>query len=155
MIRFYAAIISSFFMLMPNHTLAQANSLEKEVGQAIDTLLEALGKQDIDTLEDLFTNDAILIVARKRDGKFTNTVQRAEQWLQGMRENPEAPFEEKLANIEITIDGGELAYLRADFEIVRDGKVISHGVDLFTLLRSGDGWKVAAISYTNFLGGKQ
>jgi ketosteroid isomerase-like protein len=155
MFRFYAVLILSFFWIIPTQTSAQDTTLSKEVHRTIENLLEALGNHDFDTLEDLFTNNAILIVARQRDGKFRNTVQTAEEWLQGMRENPGARFEEKLANIEITIDGGELAYLRADFEIVRDGKVVSHGVDLFTLLRSGDGWKVAAISYTNFPGGKR
>ncbi len=102
-----------------------------------ETLLEALGEQDIDTLEDFFTNDAVLIVARQRDGRFRNTVQTAKDWLHGMRQNPGIPFEERLANIETTVDGEQLAYLRADFEIVREGKVVSHGVDVFTLLRDG------------------
>ena len=70
-----------------------------------------------------------------------------------MKNNPEdTPFEERLSNIEVTIDSGELAYLRADFEIVQGGKVISYGVDLFTLLRMGDAWKIATISYTNLPG---
>jgi hypothetical protein len=154
MIRFYAVLILSLFWVIPIHSSAQGNPLEKEVNTAIDTLLEALGKHDIDTLEELFTNHAVLIVARQRDGNFVNTVQTAEEWLQEMRKNPGAPFEERLANIEITIDGGELAYLRADFEIVREGKVISHGVDVFTLLRDRNRWRVASISYTNFPGKK-
>ncbi len=155
MIRFYAPLILMLLTAIPKATLAQDNPLQKEVNRTIETLLKALGEQDINTLEDLFTNDAVLIVARQRDGQFRNTVQTAKDWLQGMRQNPGAPFEERLANIEITVDGEQLAYLRADFEIVREGKVVSHGVDLFTLLRDGRRWKVAVISYTNFPGGKR
>ncbi len=67
-----------------------------------------------------------------------------------MKSNTEAPqFEERISNVEVTIDSGELAYLRADFEIVREGKVVTYGVDVFTLLRIGDEWKIATISYTN------
>ena len=76
----------------------------------------------------------------------------ADKWLEKMRNNPSpAPFEERLSNVEITIDSGELAYLRADFEIVQEGKVVSYGADVFTLLRSGDEWKIAALAYTNLL----
>jgi len=155
MTRIYAVLVLSIFFVLPNHTSAQGTPLEKEVRTTIETLLQALGTQDIDALANLFTNDAVLIVARQRDGQFRNTVQTAEDWLEGMRQSSGTPFEERISNIEITIDGGELAYLRANFEIVREGKVVSHGVDVFTLLHRGDRWKIAAIAYTNFPGDKK
>jgi hypothetical protein len=116
----------------------------------VESLLKDLGNQKVDSLAGYFTSNAVLIVARERDGVFTNGVETAERWIERMRENP-APdtFEERLANITITIDGGQLAYLRADFEIIRDGKAVTKGVDVFTLLRDGENWKVAVISYTN------
>lgn len=153
--RFFSFLILSVSLMIPTHSSAQKTPQENEIRSAIETLLEALGEQDINTLEELFTNDAVLIVARQRDGQFRNTVQTAKDWLQGMRQNPGTPFEERLANIEITVDGEQLAYLRADFEIVREGKVVSHGVDVFTLLRDGNRWKIAVIAYTNFPGGEK
>jgi hypothetical protein len=42
-----------------------------------------------------------------------------------------------------------LAYLRADFQVVRDGKAQSQGVDQFTLTREGGAWKIAVIAYTS------
>jgi ketosteroid isomerase-like protein len=137
------------FLLLP----LSASTQETAVKETIDNFLELLGAQDIDALADHFTNDAVLIVARQREGKWTNTVETAERWLERMKNNKDAsPFEEKLSNIRVTIDSGELAYVRADFEILMDGKVVSYGVDLFTLLRMGDAWKIAAISYTNLPG---
>ena len=115
MIRFCAALILSFFWILPTHSSAQENPLKKEVSTTIETLLKALGEQDINTLEDLFTNDAVLIVARQRDGQFRNTVQTAKDWLQGMRQNPGAPFEERLANIEITVERRATRLLESRF----------------------------------------
>jgi ketosteroid isomerase-like protein len=144
-----AFVLFAIVLLLPLATSAQ----ETDVRKTIDNVLKLLGAQDIDALAYHFTNDAVLIVARHREGKWTNTVETAEKWLARMKNTPDAsPFEERLSNIEVTIDSGELAYVRADFEIVRDGKVISYGVDLFTLLRMGDAWKIAAISYTNLPG---
>ena len=144
-----AIVAFAFLLIVPLSVSAQ----EAEVRKTIDNLMKALGTQDVEALADYFIEEAVLIVARQRQGKWTNTVETAKQWLERMEDDPDAsPFEERLSNVEVTIDSGELAYLRADFEIVRDGKVVSHGVDLFTLLRIAGEWKVAAISYTNLPG---
>ncbi len=127
--------------------------LEEQVRATVADLLEHIGGGNVSALPSHFTPDAILIVARKREGKFTNTIQTVETWMTSLRENPDRPpFEERLTNIEVTLESSQIALLRADFEIVREGKVVSSGVDLFTLLRHGDEWKVAALAYTNLLG---
>jgi hypothetical protein len=49
----------------------------------------------------------------------------------------------------VTIDSDHLAYLRADFQVMRDGQAQSKGVDQFTLVREGGAWKLAVIAYTS------
>ena len=49
----------------------------------------------------------------------------------------------------MTIDSDHLAYVRADFQVMRDGKAQSYGVDQFTLVRDASGWKFAVIAYTS------
>jgi hypothetical protein len=39
--------------------------------------------------------------------------------------------------------------MRADFQVIRDGKAVSHGVDQFTLVREPSGWKFVVIAYTS------
>jgi hypothetical protein len=39
--------------------------------------------------------------------------------------------------------------VRADFQVVRDGSVLSSGVDQFTLVRDGSRWKIAVVAYTS------
>jgi hypothetical protein len=58
-------------------------------------------------------------------------------------------FREPLTNVTITIDSDHLAYVRADFQVIRDGKAVSYGVDQFTLVREPSGWKFAALAYTS------
>ena len=43
----------------------------------------------------------------------------------------------------------DLAFLRANFTVVRDGAVQSSGVDKFTLVREASGWKIAVVAYTS------
>jgi hypothetical protein len=54
-----------------------------------------------------------------------------------------------ISNVNVTIDSDRLAYVRADFQVMRDGQAQSKGVDQFTLVREGGGWKIAVVAYTS------
>ena len=58
-------------------------------------------------------------------------------------------FREPLTDVTVTIDSDHLAYVRAGFQIMRDGKAVSHGIDQFTLVREPAGWKFAVIAFTS------
>lgn len=47
------------------------------------------------------------------------------------------------------IDDDQLAFVRADAKLIRNGKVRSHNIDYFTLIRDSAGdWKFVNGSYT-------
>ena len=109
------AFIPFFFVLLVPLSLS---AQETEVRKTIDDVLKRLGTNDAAGLADYFTNDAILIVARQTEGRWTNTVETAKRWLERMKSNRGAsPFEERLSNVRVTIDSGELAYVRADLAV--------------------------------------
>ena len=54
-----------------------------------------------------------------------------------------------ISNVNVTIDSNQLAYVRADFQVTRDGQALSKGVDQFTLVREPTGWKIAVVAYTS------
>ncbi len=144
------AVIAGFMFASPTDAQQTEAELLNDLQATVESLLKDLGNLKVDSLVDYFTSDAILVVARERQGVFNNSVETAENLLERMRNDPNpSRFEERISNVEITIDSGQLAYLRANFDIVREGKVVAKGVDVFTLLRDGKGWKVAAIAYTN------
>lgn len=130
----------------PQTTVADEHS----VRAAVEDFLDRLGARRVDTLDADFTDAALIVVSRERDGTFVNSTQTAAAWLDAMRRNaPGRPFREPLTNVHVTIDSGTLAHLRADFQVVIDGAVVSAGVDQFTLVREPDGWKIAAVAYTS------
>jgi hypothetical protein len=93
---------------------------------------------------------AIVIVTRDRNGEWINSYQTGEEWLAAARRNPNpVAFREPISNVKLTIDSGHLAYVRADFQVVRDGKAQSRGVDHFTLTRENGAWKIAVVAYTS------
>jgi hypothetical protein len=150
MIRFFVgALFGACALAFPIAGLAQAGD-EAAVRRTVEDFLERLGNHELDTLAADFAPKALIVVTRQRQGAFVNGIQTAEEWLAGLRasQNP-TKFEEPITNVKVTIESGHLAHLRADFQVLRDGKAVSHGVDHFTLVREPTGWKIALIAYTS------
>jgi SnoaL-like domain len=120
------------------------------VQRVVEDFLLHLGDHQFDRVEGDLAPNAIVIVTRQRDGGWSNTYQTREEWLSALKRNPNPiTFREPIANVEVTVDSDQLAYVRADFQVLRDGVPQSRGVDQFTLVRDGGRWKIAAIAYTS------
>ena len=129
---------------------AQNGGGEKTVQSFVEDFLLRLGDHKFETIDTDLAPKAIVVITRQRDNQWTNTYQTGEEWLAGLKGNTNAlPFREPLTNVKVTIDSGRLAHLRGDFQILRDGKVQSKGVDQFTLIRETSGWKIAMVAFTS------
>ena len=121
--------------------------------QTVEAFLQHLGNHEWDKVAADLAPQAMLVIARQRDGQWSNTLETREEWLTALRQNANpVTFREPITNIQVTNDNGHLAYVRADFQVVRDGATQSHGVDQFTLVREGGGWKIAVVAYTSIPG---
>ena len=123
---------------------------EQAIVDVVESFLLHLGDHQYDAVEKDFAPKGLVVVTRQRDGQWMNSFQTAEEWLTGLRGNPNpTTFREPLTNLHVTIDSDQLAFVRADFQIMRDGRSVSHGVDQFTLVRELSGWKIAVVAYTS------
>jgi len=121
-----------------------------DIQHVVEQFLLDLGDHDWDKVAADLTPKAIVIVARDRNGEWTNSYQTGEEWLAALKRNPNpVTFREPITNVNVTIDSDRLAYLRADFQVLRDGQAQSKGVDQFTLVREGGSWKIAVVAYTS------
>jgi len=126
---------------------------DADVERTVEDFLLHLGDHDWDKVAADLAPNAMIVVTRQRDGQWSNTYQTREEWIGALKRNPNpVTFREPITNIQITNDSDRLAYLRADFQVVRDGTVQSHGVDQFTLVRDGSAWKIAVVAYTSIPG---
>ena len=129
--------------------LAGQTSDEQAVQAAVEGFLLHLGDHQFDAVAADLAPKALIVVTRQRDGQWTNSYQPADEWVASLRQNPNpVTFREPITNVKVTVDSHQLAYLRADFQVIRDGKAQSSGVDQFTLVRETAGWKIAAVAYT-------
>jgi hypothetical protein len=124
---------------------------ERDVRQRVEEFLKKLGNRDVSGIRALLAPKMLIAVVRQqRDGSFVNSYQTGEEFLAQFEKSAGQPkFEEPIANVVVTVDSERLAHVRADFTVVRDGKVLSSGVDHFTLMKEDDGWKIAVIAYTS------
>jgi len=148
------AAVSAATVLGAAPVAAQAPGPDAAAVQAaVEHFLDVLGSRRLDQLPALLAPKATMAVIRQRDGQWTNSLQTADEWLGGLRSQANPPvFREPLTNVSVHVEDGRLAFLRADFTVVIDGKVRSHGVDYFTLVRDGEAWKILNGAYTSYPG---
>jgi imidazolonepropionase-like amidohydrolase len=126
------------------------SAAEQAIVDVVESFLLHLGDHQYEAVEKDFAPKGLVVVTRQRDGQWVNSYQTAEEWLAGLRRNPNpTTFREPLTNLHVTIDSDQLAFVRADFQIMRDGRPVSHGVDQFTLVRELSGWKITVVAYTS------
>jgi hypothetical protein len=136
--------------------LEQANpemtaAVETEVRQRVAEFVRKLGNRDAAGVRALLAPKALIAVVRRESGdRYTASYETGDEYLARFEKNASQPkFEGRLADPVITIDSGHLAHVRAEFQIVREGKVAASGVDQFTLVKERDGWKIAVMAYTS------
>ena len=141
-----AALLGS---VVPVRMFAQPPE-HKAVQEAVEAFLLHLGDGEFDKVAADMSAKALIVVVRQREGKSVNTYETGDAWVASLKRNTNfSKFREPITNVKITIDSDALAYLRADFQVVRDGKTLSHGVDQFTLVREDGRWKIASVAYTS------
>lgn len=138
----------------PQPVAAQTTTSDgKAVQAAVEHFLDVLGNRDLDRLPTLFAPQATMAVIRQRDGQWTTTAQSFQEWLGALRsQTTVTKFREPLTGVSVHVEDGRLAFLRADFTVVIDAQVRSHGVDYFTLVKDGDAWKILNGAYTSHPG---
>ena len=136
-------------LAVPAAARAQSDD-ERAVRAAVERFLDVLGSRRLDELPGLFAPKATMVVVRQRDGQWTHTTSTVDEFLATLKaQTTPTVFREPLTGVSVHVEDGHLAFLRADFTVVIDGTVRSHGVDYFTLVKDGGAWKLLTAAYTS------
>lgn len=128
---------------------ASQTAAEGEVTAVVERFLVAAGTHDFAALGTLFAPGASIASASLRDGRWVTASQSAEAWLAAARRAAARPYQEPVSRFTVHVDDGQLAFVRAEATLMREGQVRSRNVDYFTLLRDRQGaWKIVNGSYT-------
>jgi hypothetical protein len=89
--------------------------------------------------------DAVLHSLRTRDGVPTVGVRTRAQFLEGLAEE-KTEFLERVWNPTVLVDGG-VAVVWAPYDFHAEGQFSHCGIDVLTLVESGEGWRITGVTY--------
>jgi len=122
---------------------------EQAVVQVVERFLRAAGRYDLDSIPLLFTANANIAATSRRDGESVSSTWAIDEWVAALRARPNPrPYTEPVSEFTVRVDNGQLAFVRADATLMRDGRAQSHNIDYFTLILQGGTWKILSGSYT-------
>jgi hypothetical protein len=130
--------IACLFSLLP---LAAQMSDEKDVLAAVQKTFDGMAANDATQILASMTADARLYGVRANGVAYAMP---AEQWANRIA-TAKSAFVERFTKAPTVSIHGTIAHVWGEYEFLRDGKFGHCGVDSFSLLKTADGWRVAAI----------
>jgi hypothetical protein len=128
---------------MTDHT-----SDEQTVRLLVEQLITAAGSYDLDTFEALMAAHANVSWASFRDGAWTTSMMSVQDWLAEARSEVDPTlYTEPVDEWTVHVDGGHLAFVRADAVLHVEGRPERHNIDYFTLIKHDGVWKFLTVAY--------
>ena len=137
-------------LIAPAQTKTDLKADKAAVKNVIERFLTVIGNYELESLPQLFCENANIGGASFRDGEWKTFNMTFTAFLEQLksRENP-VKYNEPVSKYTIHIDGGRLAFVKADAVLIRNGKPQSNNFDYFTLLKENGEWKILNGSYVS------
>ncbi len=120
---------------------------EDRVLATVNAFMAGLETKDADAMRALVTEPGFLAMVEERDGPDRVALTDLDSVI-GSLAGSQADLSEPLYDPWVNVDG-PVAMVWAYYDLLVDGEVSHCGVDIFTLLRIDDDWKIATITYSH------
>ena len=128
--------------------MTDQTSDEQIVRLLVEQLITAAGSYDLDTFEGMMAANANIGWASFRHGTWTTSTMSVEDWIAEARSEVDPIlYTEPVGHWTVHVDGGHLAFVRADAVVHVDGRPERHNIDYFTLIKHDGVWKFLTLSY--------
>lgn len=121
---------------------------EKNIKETVFKFLKFAGNYQIDSMAAMLVPEATLGIARFKNDKWNTYVYTFSEFLKTLKSSVANPYVEKVSTFTVYIESGQLAFVKANATLYRNGKANSHNVDYFTLIKMNDAWKFINVSFT-------
>ena len=124
---------------------ARAQDAKKEVLQVAQAFMDAIGAGDTAAFRSLFLPNAMIYTVREKDGQ---PVTASRSFLADtFRPGTVIKEQMKATGVEVQVHGN-MAQVWAPYDLWVNGTFSHCGIDVFTLLKTRQGWRIATVSYT-------
>jgi len=116
----------------------------------VEQFLKAAGNYDLDVMPEMFSEKANIGGASFKDEQWTTFTMTFTEFLDMLksRSNP-TKYVEPVSKFTVHIDGGMLAFVKADAVLIINGKARRSNFDYFTLIKENGNWKILNGSYVS------
>jgi hypothetical protein len=125
---------------------AQDTSDRSLVLAAVQTFLDVIGNRDVEAAKRVMLPEGRLISSREEDGKLTLRPQTHQEFFDSLAKGSGRNLE-RMWNPEVRIHG-TIATVSTPYDFHRDGKFSHCGTDVFNLVKTAEGWKIAGAMWT-------
>lgn len=134
-------IVPALFLFAPLYSGAQD---EEAVLAIVDEALERISAEDNIGLTDLMLEDAMFYAARAMSGQL---VVRTETRANVRERTHQVDLDERGFSPEVKVSG-PVAMVWYPYDFYANDTWSHCGVDIFTLVKSADGWRIASFTYS-------
>jgi len=124
------------------------NPEEEEIIAAVEKLLVAAGNYNIEVLDEMVSDKAMIAYSFLSNGIWTNREITIAEYFEDVKKREFKPYCELVSNYDIIITEGRLALARADAIVHRLGVPGKREINHMTLMKEGENWKFLNISWT-------
>lgn len=140
--RFVVTIVMGLFLV--DTAFSEAESPEQAALAVADAALEAISAEDFIALTDLMIEETTLYAAGERDGERTV---RRRGYAEERGQTAPGDILERGWDPEVRVSGS-VAMVWYPYDLWLDGAWIHCGVDIFSLVQTDAGWRIASIVYS-------
>lgn len=119
---------------------------KKQILEKVELFFQALEKQDTNLYKSVFMTEATGWAIRTRNDSIITSTWRTADRVKRLI-NPASIVEEKLLSYEIKVHR-QIAMAWVPYTLSVSGKFSHCGVDLFTFIKTDQGWKINTCSFT-------
>lgn len=140
-----AALLAAALCPVPANSAGPASDRE-QVLQIVQRFFDALAANDVETSRALFVPGAHITAARNTPAGFVLRRRTIEDDLQKMPANQNR-YLERAWDSTVHLQG-RLAAVWTPYDFHLNGKFSHSGIDVFTLVKTDDGWKIVSLAYS-------
>ena len=149
----FILLIAFTFSLLTTCQQTETMDLKSDktaVKNLVERFLAAAGNYDLDSMPEMFSEKANIGGASLRNGQWNTFTMTFDEFLELLKSRKEpTKYTEPVSKYTIHIDGGMLAFVKADAILIKSGKPQANNFDYFTLIKENGIWKILNGSYVS------
>jgi hypothetical protein len=138
-------LILSFLIALSVDSFAQEQD-KKEILQKVQQFFDALETQDTVLYKSILLKDGQTWAISEKDGSVRISMRQFSDRLKTLV-NPASVIQEKTLSSQVMIHK-QIAMAWVPYTLDISGKFSHTGVDVFTLLKTSEGWKISTLAFT-------